>query len=90
MLVGLLTGCTTISGNAACNNGGSVCWLESNQSSDPNDGIFLKGDGCSEICDVAGSCEGRVEAIVKYKPSPPTENHVKVKRDQVSATCVSM
>lgn len=89
LLACLLTGCT-MSGNAACNNGGSVCWLESSQSSDPNHGIFFKGGGCSEICEIAASCEGRVEAIVAYQPRPPTENHVKVASNQVSARCVSM
>ena len=90
MLVGVLTGCTTSSGNAACNNGGSICWLESSESSDPNHGIFFKGGGCGEICDIAASCEGRVEATVAYQPPPPTQNQLKVTRNQVSARCVSM
>ena len=84
---GLSTGCT-ISGNTACNNGGSICWLESSQETDPSAGVYFRGDGCREICDIAQHCDGRVQAIVDYRSPLSTEDHPELEREDVSARCV--
>ena len=96
----LLTGCMTgynasMNGNVSCNGGGSICWLSSSRSSDPNVGIFFTGSGCGKICNIGHSCDGRVEALVAYQepsPTPPAQDQVKkrmkLKRRQVEAMCV--